>query len=47
VVFLRPDGKKVLIALNDAKGPISFQIKDKEKILFAELNPGATGTWIW
>jgi glucosylceramidase len=47
VVFLRPDGKKVLIALNDAKGPISFQIKDKEKILFAELNPGATGTWVW
>jgi len=47
VAFLRPDGKKVLIALNDAKGPISFQIKDKEKILFAELNPGATGTWIW
>jgi glucosylceramidase len=47
VAFLRPDGKKVFIALNDAKRPISFQIKDKEKILFAELNPGATGTWIW
>lgn len=47
VVFLRPDGKKVLIALNDAKSPISFQIVDKEKVFFAELNPGATGTWIW
>ncbi|HSF53932.1 MAG TPA: glycoside hydrolase family 30 beta sandwich domain-containing protein [Algoriphagus sp.] len=47
VVFLRPDGKKVLIALNEAKNPISFQIKDKEKIFYAELNPGATGTWIW
>lgn len=47
VAFLRPDGKKVLIALNDAKGPISFQIVDKEKVFFAELNPGATGTWIW
>lgn len=47
VAFLRPDGKKVLIALNDAKNPISFQIVDKEKIFYAELNPGATGTWIW
>ncbi|MDO8967184.1 glycoside hydrolase family 30 beta sandwich domain-containing protein [Algoriphagus sp.] len=47
VAFLRPDGKKVLIALNDAKKPISFQVKDKGKTFFAELNPGATGTWIW
>lgn len=47
VAFLRPDGKKVLIALNDTKSPISFQIVDKDKTLYAELNPGATGTWIW
>lgn len=47
VVFLRPDGKKVLIALNEAKSSISFQIVDREKVIFAELNPGATGTWIW
>ncbi|OOG71140.1 glycoside hydrolase family 30 beta sandwich domain-containing protein [Algoriphagus sp. A40] len=47
VVFLRPDGKKVLIAMNEDKNPISFQIVDKEKVFFAELNPGATGTWIW
>ena len=46
VVFLRPDGKKVLIAPNEAKNPISFQIVDKEKVFFAELNPGATGTCI-
>lgn len=47
VAFLRPDGKKVLIVLNEAQKPISFQIEEKEKIFFAELNPGATGTWIW
>jgi glucosylceramidase len=47
VAFLRPDGKKVLIALNDSKNPISFQIVDKGKVFNAELNPGATGTWIW
>ncbi len=47
VAFLRPDGKKVLIALNETKKPISFQILDKEKVFLAELNPGTTGTWIW
>lgn len=47
VAFLRPDGKKVLIALNDSQKPISFQIVDKEKVFYAELNPGATGTWMW
>lgn len=47
VAFLRPDGKKVLIALNDSQKPISFKIKEKEKIIHATLNPGATGTWVW
>ena len=47
VAFLRPDGKKVVIALNDSHKPISFQIVDKEKVFYADLNPGATGTWIW
>ncbi|MCU0399433.1 MAG: glucosylceramidase [Algoriphagus sp.] len=47
VAFLRPDGKKVLIALNESQKPISFQVVDKEKVFYAELNPGATGTWMW
>lgn len=47
VAFLRPDGKKVLIALNDSGEPIRFTIKEKEKAIQAILNPGATGTWIW
>lgn len=33
----------MLIALNDAKGPISFQVKDKEKTFFAELNYRCNG----
>lgn len=47
VAFLRPDGKKVLIALNDSSKPISFKIQEKEKVIFGSLNPGATGTWVW
>lgn len=47
VAFLNPDGKKVLIALNDSPNPISFKIQEKEKEVYASLNPGATGTWIW
>lgn len=47
VAFLRPDGKKVLIVLNDSDNPLEFQIADKEKVFSASLNPGATGTWVW
>jgi glucosylceramidase len=47
VAFQRPDRKKVLIVLNDSERARSFKIVDKEKIFDAELNPGATGTWIW
>lgn len=47
VAFQRPDRKKVLIVLNDSERARSFKIVDKEKVFDAELNPGATGTWIW
>lgn len=47
VAFLNPDGKKVLIALNDSANPISFKIQEKEKVIYATLNPGSTGTWVW
>lgn len=47
VAFLRPDGKKVFIALNDSRKPIQFRINEGGKLFYAELNPGATGTWIW
>jgi glucosylceramidase len=47
VAFIRPDRKKVLIALNDSDRIRSFKIIDKEKVFDAELNPGAVGTWVW
>lgn len=47
VAFLRPDGKKVLIGLNDSPTRIHFKIQEKEKIIYGSLNPGATGTWVW
>ncbi|TDQ18838.1 glucosylceramidase [Algoriphagus boseongensis] len=47
VAFQRPDGKKVLIVLNDSDQPKGFEIKDKEKVISAQLNSGAVGTWIW
>lgn len=47
VAFQRPDQKKVLIVLNDSKEKQVFEIKEKEKVILAELNPGAVGTWVW
>ncbi|WP_035468354.1 glycoside hydrolase family 30 protein [Algoriphagus mannitolivorans] len=47
VAFQRPDRKKVLIVLNDSKEKQVFEIKEKEKVILAELNPGAVGTWVW
>jgi len=47
VAFVRPDGKKVLIVLNDSGSSTSFNIKYKGKWAATEL-PGATvGTYIW
>ena len=47
VAFQRPDGKKVLIVLNESQEKLTFEIKEKEKSILAELNPGAVGTWVW
>lgn len=47
VAFLRPDGKKVLLVLNDGGGTASFNIKFKGKSAVAELPAGAVGTYIW
>jgi glucosylceramidase len=47
VAFLRPDGKKVLIVLNDGGGTASFNIKYKGKWAVAELPAGAVGTYVW
>ncbi|RYY46725.1 MAG: glucosylceramidase [Chitinophagaceae bacterium] len=47
VAFKRPDGKKVLIVLNDSGGARAFNIKYKGKWAAASLNNGAVGTYVW
>jgi glucosylceramidase len=47
VAFLRPDGKKVLIALNDGATDISFNIKFNGKQNTTLLPAGTVGTYIW
>ncbi len=45
--FKTPDGKKVLIALNDANTAAAFNIKFNGKWATATLSGGAVGTYIW
>lgn len=45
--FLRPDGKKVLIVVNDGAATASFNIKYKGEWAVAEIPGGAVGTYIW
>lgn len=47
VAFLRPDGKKVLIALNNGSTQQSFNIKFNGKWLSTYLEAGATATYVW
>lgn len=47
VAFVRPDGKKVLLALNDGAATFSFNIKYKNKWLTTSLPAGAVATYMW
>lgn len=47
VAFKRPDGKKVLLAMNDGNATQSFNIKYKGKIAIASLEAGAAATYVW
>lgn len=47
VAFLRPDGKKVLLVLNDGSTDIVFNIKYKGKWAVTGLPAGSAGTYIW
>jgi glucosylceramidase len=47
VAFKIPDGRKVLIALNDGSTAASFNIKFKGKWATASLPAGGVGTYIW
>ena len=45
--FLRADGKKVLIVLNDGSDTQSFNIKFRDKWVTTALAAGAVGTYTW
>lgn len=47
VAFVRPDGKKVLLVLNDGSTDIVFNIKYKGKWAYTGLPAGSAGTYIW
>lgn len=47
VAYQTPSGKKVLIVLNDSSAPVAFQVQEGKTQFSTNLNPGATGTWIW
>jgi glucosylceramidase len=47
VAFKNPEGKKVLIVLNESSFPQTFNIKFNGKIVTPVLAGGAVGTFIW
>jgi glucosylceramidase len=47
VAFLAPDGRKVLIVLNDGPSPQTFNMRDGNKPVTSSLPPGAVGTYVW
>jgi glucosylceramidase len=47
VAFLRPDGKKVLIVINETGNSQTFNIKFKDKQVTPSLDAGAAGTFVW
>jgi len=47
VAYQTPSGQKVLIVLNDSSAPVDFQVQEGKTQFSANLNPGATGTWVW
>ncbi len=47
VAFTTPDGRTVLIVLNDSPAPRSFTVRDGDRTLPLSLPPGAVGTCTW
>jgi glucosylceramidase len=47
VAFKTPDGKKVLIVLNDNSSAQTFNIQFNGKMVTSTLDAGAVGTYIW
>ncbi|PSL25374.1 glycoside hydrolase family 30 protein [Chitinophaga ginsengisoli] len=47
VAFKTPDGKKVLIVVNNGTTPQTFNIEYKGKVVTSTLTTGAVATYIW
>jgi len=47
VAFRRPDGKKVLIVLNDSGASQTFNIQFNGRMVTTSLGGGAVGTYVW
>lgn len=47
VAFKTPEGKRVLIVINNASTPQSFNIQFNGKVVTPTLTNGAVGTYIW
>lgn len=47
VAFQTPEGKKVMIALNDGANAVNFNIKYQNKWAVANLPAGAVATYVW
>ena len=47
VTFRRPDGKRVIIVLNDGPNSELFNIKSNGKWITTSLDAGAVGTYVW
>ena len=47
VAFKTPEGKKVLIVLNDNSASQQFNIKFKDRMVTTTLDKGAVGTYVW
>jgi len=47
IAFKTPEGKKVLIVLNNATETKAFNIKHNDKIVTCFLNSGSVGTFVW
>ena len=47
VAFLTPDGRRVLIVLNDSRTPQPFALRDGARWTATTLPPGAVATCVW
>jgi glucosylceramidase len=47
VAFITPEGKKVLVAVNDTKSDKNFSVRSNGKTFKATLPNGSVGTFIW